>query len=171
MHSFKDKSGFVWELELVLDSAKRIDNADYSLIYDKPVSFLNSQILAQEDQSRSFFTDVLTRDGLAMFLVWCIVKPQADQAGVTEDEFARRLGGQQIRDARDALWEEISDFFPEKRTILSQLRDLYLKLHKQVQETMASVEGEILGSVDQQIRTGLQQVLKRPVGRPGKRSS
>ena len=52
-------------------------------------------------------TDVI----LLCDVIFALVKPQADQQGVTDEQFGASLGGEAILMAQTALYEELVDFF------------------------------------------------------------
>ena len=112
MKAFKDSSSREWKLELTIGAAKRIRSlADVNLLeLDQPYrGDLPSEAPAKEGPP------LLTRLGLDVMLlcdvVYAAVKPQADDAGVTDEQFGAALGGEAILAARKAFFEELADFF------------------------------------------------------------
>lgn len=97
MRPFKDEKGETWELAINVAAAKRVRAylPDVNLLNPDPKLF---------DQLGN---DLI----LACDVVYLVVKPQADQRGLTDVQFGERLGGDAIVPAVDALLEEWTDFF------------------------------------------------------------
>lgn len=153
--TFTDSLGKEWSVALTLSAAKRIDASDLTLVYPKPISFLNE---ARADSD--FFENVWNDNGLAMALVWVLVKPQADLEQIDEDAFCERLDGRSLNAAKDALWEEIMDFFPHKRTVLSRLKSLYQKAHQLASDKLDGREDQILSQLDKQMENEFDKRLQ-----------
>ncbi len=81
----------------------------------------------------------LTVDPLLLCdVVFALVKPQADTAGVTDEQFAERMGGDSLRLAFEAFWKELTDFFLKlDRRELAQLATAQLEILRQVVEAAA----------------------------------
>jgi hypothetical protein len=55
-------------------------------------------------------------------ILFCLVKPEADAKGITDEDFGRALAGDALGAATDALLGEIADFFPKgRREILQRI--------------------------------------------------
>ena len=54
-------------------------------------------------------------------VLYVVCKPQADDQGVTDEEFGRAMAGDAIDEGTTALLEELVDFFPQaKRRVLAK---------------------------------------------------
>jgi len=99
MKTFTDSTGKTWTLSLTIDSVKRV----------KGLLDVNLLDLTAGDPP------LLTRLGTDVILLcdvlYAMVKPQADAAGVTDEQFGASLGGEAILAAQTAFYEEIMDFF------------------------------------------------------------
>ncbi len=99
MKTFTDSAGRAWTLALTIDAAKRVKG------------LLDVNLLELEAGD----PPLLTRLGMDVILlcdaIFALVKPQADAAGVTDEQFGAALGGEVILAAQTAFYEELVDFF------------------------------------------------------------
>jgi len=135
MRTFKDSSGREWKVELTIGAARRIRSlADVNLL--------------ELDQGEP---PLLTRLGLDVMLlcdvVYAAVRPQADDAGVSDEQFGAALGGEAILAARKAFFEELADFFRSQgradlaRAIQAQERIVSLAV-EQVDRKIGEIDPE-----------------------------
>jgi hypothetical protein len=101
MRAFKDNQGHQWEIAITVDTVKRVRG------------LLNVDLLAaiEGDLVPKLATDPI----LLADVLYAVVKPQADNLGVSDEDFGRGLGGDAIEAATTALLEELVDFFPARR--------------------------------------------------------
>jgi len=99
MRAFTDSAGRTWTLSLTLDAAKRVR------------SLLDVDLLDLENGDPPLLTRLGTDIILLCDVVFAIVKPQADSAGVSDEQFGASLGGDVILAAQTAFYEELVDFF------------------------------------------------------------
>jgi hypothetical protein len=135
MKDFKDNTGRQWRIELTIGAAKRI----------RSLAGVN---LLELDQGEP---PLLTRLGLDVMLlcdvVYAAVKPQADEAGVSDEQFGEALGGDAILAARKAFFEELADFFRSQgradlaRAIQAQERIVALAV-EQVDRKIGEIDPE-----------------------------
>ncbi|MBW7905464.1 MAG: hypothetical protein LC135_03120 [Phycisphaerae bacterium] len=74
-------------------------------------------------------------------VIFALVKPQADQLGVSDEEFGKAMGGDAIMAAHDAFWEELNGFFRQLRRT-----DTARAIEKQaalVKATVAAIEQRV----------------------------
>lgn len=106
MHCFIDNSGRRWRIEVNLDSIRRVRKLLGISLVDLYVGAKPEEYLAVRLQ-----TDLcLLADAL-----YAICQPQAEAAGIGDEDFGRSLGGGAIFAARDALFAELTCFFREFR--------------------------------------------------------
>lgn len=113
MSQFKDANGRTWTLNVHVGSIKRTRDAtgvDITKLYG-------------EDAAKVFADIVLTVNVLYM-----LVKPQADEAGISDEQFGEGLVGDAIERAHDALMDAVADFFP------SSTRPLLVKMKQKGHE-------------------------------------
>ena len=110
MKSFADNAGRTWEVQVNVDTIKRVQGLLDVNILDVVDGDLIERLVADP---------VLVCD-----VVYVVCKPEADKQGVSDEEFGRAMAGDAIHNAADALLAEIVDFFPPaKRTILAAALD------------------------------------------------
>jgi hypothetical protein len=99
MRTFTDSAGRTWTLALTIDAAKRAKN------------LVSVNLLELEQGSPPLLTRLGTDVILLCDVIFALVKPQADAAGVTDAQFGAALGGEVILAAQTAFYEELVDFF------------------------------------------------------------
>lgn len=99
MKTFTDNAGRAWTLALTIDAAKRVK------------SLLDVNLLELEAGDPPLLTKLGTDVILLCDAIFALVKPQADAAGVTDEQFAAAMGGDAILAAQTAFYEELVDFF------------------------------------------------------------
>jgi len=105
MKTFTDNSGRSWSVTINVGAVKRVRDACGVNLLDAVGGALIQQLIDDP---------VLLAD-----IVYCLVKDQADAAGITDEQFGRCLAGDAIDSATAAVLEELVDFFPlRRRTVL-----------------------------------------------------
>ena len=99
MKTFTDTAGRTWTIALTIDAAKRVK------------SLLDVNLLELEAGDPPLLTRLGTDVILLCDVIFALVKPQADAAGVSDQEFAAALGGDVVLAAQTAFYEELVDFF------------------------------------------------------------
>ena len=103
MKAFKDSTGREWTLSITIDAVKRIRD------------LLKIDLLDLFGGEPPLLTRLDTDVILLCDTIFVAVKPQADTAGVSSEQFGAALGGDAIIAARDAFMEALSDFFQSLR--------------------------------------------------------
>ena len=104
MHSFSDNAGRTWTLSLTYGSAKRV----------KALLGNDVDLLAIEQGTPPLLTRLATDVVVLCDVIFALLKPQADEQGVTDEQWAEAMGGEAIMAAQDALYEEIISFFQSR---------------------------------------------------------
>jgi len=99
MKVFTDTDGRVWTITLTIDAVKRVRG------------LLGIDLLGLEAGDPPLLTRLGTDVILLCDVIFALVKPQADAAGVTDEQFGAALGGEAILAAQTALYEELVHFF------------------------------------------------------------
>jgi hypothetical protein len=99
VRSFTDNAGRTWTIAMNLGAVKRLKG------------LLGVDLLALADGEPPLLTRLGTDVILLCDVIFALVKPQADQAGVTDEQFGAALGGEAILAAQKAFYEELTDFF------------------------------------------------------------
>lgn len=102
MKEFIDSTGKKWVLSLTIDAVKRCRD------------LLNLNLLELEKGDPPLLTQIGTDEILFCDLLYCLCKPQLDQAGISNEQFGQSLGGDAIRSASNAFYEEMIDFFQKR---------------------------------------------------------
>jgi len=106
MKTFTDSAGRTWTIALTIDAVKRVK----SLL---DVNLLELDLPAGKAGAGD--PPLLTRLGTDVILlcdvIFALIKPQADAAGISDQEFAAALGGDVVLAMQTAFYEELVDFF------------------------------------------------------------
>ena len=78
-------------------------------------------------------------------MIYCLIKPQADKLGVTDEQFGQSLGGDAVLAAQTAFYEELVDFFQKRgradrvKAISAQQKMIALAI-KKVEADLANLD-------------------------------
>jgi hypothetical protein len=104
MHTFKDKTGDEWKVEI-----------DFGSHLDVKAAF-GVDLLTLPDKKFAGWKALRGDDVLLFKVIFHLVKDQAAARGIADERgFVKRLCGQSIQDAIDAFEDELLDFFPHRR--------------------------------------------------------
>lgn len=137
MKVFKDSHGRDWSIAIDTVTAKRVKALlQFDLFASDIDSLSNNMIL---------LVDVL----------YVVCKPQADAAGITDEQFGASMTGDVLDAASEALQEDIVDFFPLRRRLLTRkalakvkaatdeaMPLLEQKMDRDIAAAMASIRGD-----------------------------
>lgn len=138
--TFKDRFDREWDLTLNLGTVRRVDRSDFSEVSDQKVSLLNFD--------KELLQVLFLEPGLRTAIIWAIVKNQADAAKVSEEGFLEGFDGATMVSSREALLEALSDFFPEKRTLLLRFREMTKKQEEKMSQLLEKEGDNILQIMD-----------------------
>lgn len=144
MQSFTDTANRRWDLTLSIATVKRVRNltgVDILAMLDRP------QLLSDLAADPVAFVDVL----------YVIVKPQADTAGVTDESFGESLDGTSIESATDAFLEALVDFFPgARRATLRRVLAKTMEHKARAEATLKTAldDGTIDRAIDESLTAG-----------------
>jgi biotin synthase-related radical SAM superfamily protein len=101
MKTFTDNAGQTWTITVNVDAIKRVRGLlDVDLL----------EIVEGKLIERLYCDPVLLCD-----VVYAVCKPEADEKGVSDEEFGRAMAGDAIEQATKALLEELVNFSPSPR--------------------------------------------------------
>lgn len=108
MHSFIDTANRTWPVTITVDTIKRVRGlVGFDLL-----------AVVEKDTLQTLIDDPV----VLCDVIYAIIKPAADKAGLTDEQFAQGLGGDVLDNAVGALMEELTDFFPKaKRAVLQKI--------------------------------------------------
>jgi len=134
MKTFTDGAGRMWTLTITVDALKRVQG----------LVGVNLADIAepQRDSKLPLLTELETDLVLLCDVIFALVKPQAEQAGVSDGEFGRALGGEAIAAAHNAFWQELADFFRRLPNRQAHVRAIE-KQHALVKAAVTAAEQRI----------------------------
>lgn len=142
MHRFRDLKGREWALEANFGSYGRVKAATGVKLYD--IATENRECLSQ-------LTDVLTLGQV----LWSMVEPQAQAAGVGPEDFAGAFDGDVIESAYNALLDEMLFFCPTRQR---KVLEVAVKKVREVEARAATVVDGKLEEFEQEIDRALDQL-------------
>lgn len=101
MTTFTDTEGRSWEVHITTNALKRV----HSLTGENIDTLFDEKTVDRLCTDYVFIADAL----------YAVCKPQADERGVTDEQFGEALAGEPLEKAIEALLEALVDFFPPKR--------------------------------------------------------
>lgn len=105
MKTFKDMNGRSWSLSITIGSIKRVKGE-----LDVDLLALDKKYSDIEDDT-PLITKIALDIELFCNILYMLIKPQADELDITDEQFGASLGGEGIFDAQAAFYAELSDFF------------------------------------------------------------
>ena len=116
MKTFTDNAARAWTIQVNVDALKRVKS-------------LLDGVDLMEAVDGKLLQRMLDEPILLCDIIYALCKPQADAAGVTDEDFGRAMAGDAIDNATQALLEELVDFFPQRRrALLTKVLDKLKKL-------------------------------------------
>ena len=106
MQKFVDRKSNVWVVDIDATTLRRV----------KSIAGVNLLEFVEGDLVERLSHDFL----LLVDVLYAVCKPQADQHGISDEEFGEGLAGDVIEEATRALLEGLVAFFPEPRRRLLQ---------------------------------------------------
>ena len=120
MKTFTDNTGRAWTLAINVDAIKRVK----ALAKVDLLEAVEGKLIERLVSDPVLLCDV----------VYTLCKPQADQLDVSDEDFGRAMAGDAIEQATAAMLEELVDFFPSRRALLTKAVGKF----KTLQETVLS---------------------------------
>jgi len=117
MSSFNDKDGQEWLIEITVGTVREV----------KKLTKLDLMELASE---RSNTLAMLYEDAETLVnVLYVICKSQAEERGISDEDFGCMFSGAAVQEATEALIEGLIDFFPpRRREVLRKAIDKILEL-------------------------------------------
>ena len=145
MHKFKDNNGKEWCLSLTVGSVRRVrDIAGVDLL----------------DSSENGGLIKIATDPIALTdAIYAACKPDADAAGVSQDQFCDAMFGDCIEQATAAMIEAVTDFIPNPKD-RENLRALMRQRNQTLEKGREKIASLIAnGSLDTDIDAELNRLL------------
>lgn len=151
MKVFKDSLGREWSYTLNVASMKKIRSATgIDLMQaDKTLPVLGDDMVALSE------------------VLWVLCKQQAQDRGISEEQFYEGLSGEALDSARDGFFEEWADFFPPsqtaKKTLLLSALELGRAYNEAYRKEMERHFQEISRPdlVEAKVRADIQQAISK----------
>lgn len=141
MQTFTDRTGRRWTLELTTNAAKRVRNLCSVNLLD---------VLDRPDTLRSLADDPI----LFVDVLYALCRPEADAAGITDEQFGEAFDGQAIENATEAFMGALVNFFQGARKATLQ------KIVDRAQKTQTHQETALMRAVNEgKIDEALDKVL------------
>lgn len=146
MASFKDSSGRVWVVEITVGTIRRVR----SLVDINLLEVVEGPLIERLSSDPLLLCDVL----------YAVCQPQAEESGLSDEDFGEGLAGDVIDEATSALLESLVAFFPEsRRRLLSKAANKYRQME---QKALALVEARLDSPrLETRILKDLQRELDR----------
>ena len=148
MHTFQDKNGKKWSIELNVGTAKRVRS-------ECGIDLVNVITLTREGKLEATALERLADDPVLLVdCLFVLCREQAGEAGLDDFGFAALFDATAVESASDALMEEIINFSrPAKRKALEKIyqtaRRFAEKMDRKLDETLdnptfaAEIESEL----------------------------
>jgi hypothetical protein len=127
MATFKDKTGFDWDLELTTGRIQKV----------KSETGVN---LALASKEMSWLDAVYSDNEKLAAILYSICEKQAKAAGVEPEEFADRLTGPVLGAAGEALAVSVCDFFPRSKVAQALKTKLAQVMREADAKAVAAIE-------------------------------
>jgi len=116
MRSFKDNADRTWSLTLNVYAVKKVRDLLQVDLLDLSDSGAHSTSLgAGEKPDNGLLYRLIADPVLLVDVLYVVCQEQADEAGVTDEQFGRAMSGDAIDGATKAFLEELADFTPSPR--------------------------------------------------------
>ena len=121
MRTFRDNAGRDWTIAVNVAALKRL----------RATLDVDLMKIVEGDLLERLYTDPV----FLVDVIYVLCKPQADERGVSDEQFGQAMAGDAIELATDALIDEIIDFFPNRRDrerarqVLEKFRAALEKVH------------------------------------------
>lgn len=150
MQTFK-AGGRAWELTITVASARRVRSLVGVDILAESLLTLLGRLVGDP----ILFVDVL----------YVLVKPQADAAGISDEAFGEMLAGAEIEQATDAFLEALVAFFPPRRQeLMRKALAAMQRIVKEAEETMMAQAEASLETVEKTMRKAAEDALSPSPG-------
>ena len=143
MKTFTDNAGRSWDINVTVDAVKRVR----SLLDVDLMEAAAGKLIQQLADNPVLLCDV----------IYCIVKPQADEKEITDEDFGKAMAGDAIDQATTAFLEDLVNFFPSRKR--EMLQKVLVKL-KNLEAIAAEVVNKRLDSpeLETQMRAELESI-------------
>lgn len=139
MHSFQDKNGKKWNIELNVGTAKRVKS-------ECGIDLVNVITMSRDGKAQASALERLAEDPILLVdVLFSLCKEQAKEFEIDDFAFAELFNADAVEQASNALMEEIINFSqPAKRKALTRIyrtaKDFAARMDKQLEQILESPE-------------------------------
>ena len=123
MKTFTDNANRQWNVSVTVDAVKRVK----SLLDVDLMDAAAGKLIQQLSDNPVLLCDV----------IYCVIKPQADEKDITDEDFGKAMAGDAIDQATSAFLEELVNFFPSRKR--EMLQKVLVKL-----ENLQAIAAEVI---------------------------
>lgn len=140
MRTFKDTEGRSWSVVINTTAIKTVR------------TLLGVNLLSVLDDGCKLLAQLYDDPVLLVDVLYCVCRDQANERGVSDEDFGRAMAGDAIEHAATALTEELADFFRNPRQrgimrdILAKTNTLTAKLLDAAEKQLAAVDVDSLAT-------------------------
>jgi len=110
VRTFKDTEAREWTVKITVSTVKRVRD----LIGVDLMDTVKAELIQEMHRDPVLLASV----------IFAVCKPQADERGLTVEQFDDAMGGDVVQDASNAFFEALIDFFPApRRGLLKQIME------------------------------------------------
>lgn len=139
MRTFTDSTGRAWNINITVATVKSVRDA------------MDVRLDKAFDDDQKVFRQILTDLILLTDCLYVIVKPQADAAGISAENFGELMVGDVLEKAGETFAEALLDFFPNAR-LRAGIRKIEPLQRRLVELKVAQSQQQI----EQELQTALQ---------------
>lgn len=131
MKTFTDNAGRTWAVAINVATIKRVKD----LLGLNLMEAVTGKLIERLEEDICQYVNV----------IYCVCKKEADEKGVTDEQFGEALAGDALEAATDAFLDELIDFFPQAKRLI--FRKAFQK-RKEAETVGAARIGEKLDGID-----------------------
>lgn len=135
MRNFKDLTGREWAISLTLGNAMRVDQAGI-----ESADGVKLKLVGGEPQE---VVKMMLDDYIILQICGVLVGTQLSPEKSLQEQFYDNINQELFTDLKEALWGELSDFFPQTRILFSQLTEQHRELLKRNERLQKDAEPKL----------------------------
>jgi len=144
MHTFTDNAGREWRLEITIGTVRRVRD------------LLEVDLLALDQGDPPLLTRLELDLMLLVDVIYACLKPQADEADVTDEQFGEALGGDGVSAAHSAFWAALADFTQSagQTHMAAAIRKLQALVTRATEEAVRRIDAKDVDQIVQEAMAG-----------------
>lgn len=157
MRSFTDAKGRSWEIVVDVYGIRRVRD------------LLKIDLQGIWEKGKKSLSEIIEDCSTVIDVVYVLCKDKADELGISDMDFGRGIGGDNLQAAADALEDEIINFTPSptKRATLKKV----MKKEKQAEAIRSKVVDEKISEMsDEKIEQEFKEILEKAIKKESHRA-